>query len=65
MERTKSIAEQVFIGISLLTVLGFIISEHSYERPSVIVYDCTIAEYATDVPVQIKEECRKIRGLRI
>ena len=30
--------------------------------PETKVYDCGMAEWHPDIPVEVKEECRKIRG---
>ena len=30
--------------------------------PDTKVYDCGMAEWHPDIPVEVKEECRKIRG---
>ena len=57
--------EKILIGSSLFVLAGFIIAEHSYERPTVKIYDCTIAEFSPDVPVPVKEECRKMKVVRI
>ena len=65
MERKPETLEMILIGASLITLVGFIVAEHSYERPMVKVYDCTIAEISPDIPVQVKEECRKLRSLKI
>ena len=64
-EKPESLGNKILIGTSLVVLFGFVIAEHSYERPSVKVYDCTIAEISPDIPVPVKEECRKLRSLKI
>lgn len=64
-QKPESLSNKIVIGLSMLTLIGFVIAEYSYERPVVKVYDCTIAEISPDVPVQVKEDCRKNKGLRI
>ena len=64
-EKPESLGNKILIGTSLVVLFGFVIAEHSYERPGVKVYDCEIAEYSPDVPVPVKEECRKLRSLKI
>ena len=65
MERKPEALEMILIGASLITLVGFIVAEHSYERPMVKVYDCSIVEFSPDVPIPVKEECRKLRSLKI
>jgi hypothetical protein len=31
-----------------------------YEAPTVIKYDCRLAEISVDYPQQVKEQCRKL-----
>ena len=64
-EKPESLGNKILIGTSLMVLFGFIVAENSYERPVVKVYDCAIAEYAPDIPVPVKEECRKLRSLKI
>ena len=64
-EKPESLGNKILIGASLVVLFGFIIAEHSYERPNVKIYDCAIAEYSPDVPIPVKEECRKLRSLKI
>jgi hypothetical protein len=38
-------------------LVGIITSVDPYER----VYDCTIAEISPDFPIEVREECRRLR----
>ena len=49
----------VAVIISLIAVLVLIFSD--FGKGNVIVYDCGMAEWHPDVPIQVKEECRKLR----
>lgn len=48
----------IFGGICVIIVIVFLID---YDRSSVVVYDCGMAEWHPDIPVQVKEECRKLK----
>ena len=51
------------IPVSLVLVLSIlvfsIIAYIAIDKPTVVMYDCRIAEISPDVPVKIKQECRK------
>ena len=33
----------------------------TYEYSRVKIYDCTISEISVDYPIEVKEECRKLK----
>ena len=45
-------------GMCMIVVIVFLID---YNQSSVVVYDCGMAEWHPDIPVQVKEECRKLK----
>ena len=47
--------------VAIMLPLGFAITYFSLPRGEVIVYNCSIAEISPDYPVQVKEQCRKLR----
>lgn len=49
------------IGVVLLFA-GAISALVLIEKPKSVVYDCSIAEISPDYPIQVKEECRKLRA---
>ncbi len=38
-------------------ILAFI----NFEKPTVKVYDCSMAEWHPDIPKEVKEECRRLK----
>ena len=50
-----------FIGFVVACVLwAFVLSQ--VDMPEYRVYDCGMAEWHPDIPVEVKEECRKRRS---
>lgn len=46
--------------VLVLSILAFsIIAYIAIDKPTVVMYDCRIAEISPDVPVKVKQECRK------
>lgn len=48
-----------FAGLIALVV---IIKTWAMPARHVVVYDCRISETSPDFPIQVKEECRKLRS---
>jgi hypothetical protein len=48
----------VFITTAIFLFLLVIIYDYVPEGK---VYDCSLAEISADIPIQVKEECRKLR----
>lgn len=57
IERTH--LEFLFVAVVLV---GSIIFLFSTPESKVKVYDCSIAEISPDYPIEVKNECRKIRA---
>ena len=47
--------------LSILGALAIMFAIDFENRPRVVVYDCSIAEISPDYPVEVKEQCRKLR----
>lgn len=47
------------ILISLISVSILVFSDFGKSRT--VTYDCNMAEWHPDIPVAVKEECRKLR----
>jgi hypothetical protein len=45
--------------IMLVLAITSIIVILNWPRHGVVVYDCTLAEISPDIPVKVKEACRK------
>lgn len=49
------------IGVGLVFA-GAVSALIFIEKPKRIVYDCSISEISPDYPLEVKEECRKLRA---
>jgi hypothetical protein len=52
----------VFIGL-VLAMVGLIVVGNYLPRQK--VYDCSLAEFHPDYPIQVKEECRRMKLVKI
>jgi hypothetical protein len=50
--------KNVFIGICVILFLVLILYDYS---PHGKVYDCSLAEINPDYPIEVKNECRRLR----
>ena len=50
--------KNVFITTAIFLFLLVVIYDYAPEGK---VYDCSLAEISADIPIQVKEECRKLR----
>jgi hypothetical protein len=65
METKNSIVELIALTIFGVILIAYIIWNYQYMvKPSVVVYDCSLAEISPDYPVSVKEECRKVKNDR-
>lgn len=58
------IPREVLIIVVFLP-LGFCLSYFTLPRHGEIVYNCNIAEISPDIPLEVKEECRKLNMEKI
>lgn len=49
----------IFLLAIILVTLILVLTD--FGKPSVRVYDCGMAEWHPDIPLSVKEECRKLR----
>jgi hypothetical protein len=60
VKQTLQVIGLSFIVLSLaLAMVGLIVLGNSL--PNERVYDCSMAEFHPDYPLQVREECRKLR----
>ncbi len=60
MKQTLQVIGLSFIVVGLaLAMVGLIVFGNSLPREQ--VYDCSLAEFHPDYPLQVREECRKLR----
>ena len=49
--------KNIFVIISVGTVIFVIITDYT---PQGRVYDCSLAEFHSDYPIEVKDECRRL-----
>jgi hypothetical protein len=49
-------------AFAIIVLIGSIVFLVVTPQPKVRVYDCSLAEISADIPIQVKEECRKVRA---
>lgn len=47
--------------VAIMIPLGFCLTYFTLPKHEVIVYNCDMAEISPDYPVQVKDQCRKLR----
>jgi hypothetical protein len=56
----KPIVRSVVVLLLLLIAIGiFVFTDFGKNRT--VIYDCRMSEISPDFPVEVKEECRKLR----
>ena len=55
--------QNVIVGFSVILCLIVIVlhTVFTYEYSRVKIYDCTISEISADYPIEVEEECRKLK----
>jgi hypothetical protein len=49
----------ILVIVLILCLVVFIINNFSYTQTR--VYDCSLSEISPDYPIEVKQECRKLR----
>lgn len=56
------ITKENIIAIIFMFFIAMGILYEEYPRKNrVVIYDCSIAEISPDYPIEVKEQCRKLR----
>lgn len=50
-----------YIFLLALILVSLILALTDFGKSNVRVYDCGMAEWHPDIPLSVKEECRKLR----
>jgi hypothetical protein len=56
----KALKDNLIVVAVLLAILAMAIVFAHLPTHGVVVYNCTWAEISPDIPVKVKEECRKL-----
>jgi hypothetical protein len=57
----REIIKMILFFLFLLSLLAFAIFI-ALNQPKYKVYDCSLSEISPDYPIEVKEECRRIRA---
>ena len=61
---TRSLIELLFLASASIIAFALILT-FSPRKGDVITYDCSIAEISPDYPIEVKEQCRKLRAEKL
>jgi hypothetical protein len=61
LDNTRSLIELLFLAIAVILVFAIAIM-FMPKKGDVITYNCSIAEISPDIPLEVKEQCRKLRA---
>ena len=59
MEAKSRLIEILALTACAIILVGYIGYNYTPVGAKVVVYDCRIAEISPDIPIAVKEECRK------
>lgn len=57
----KNLVDLTILLLSASLMIGALILNFYLPMPRERVYNCSIAEISPDIPIKVKEECRKLR----
>jgi hypothetical protein len=56
----KSLVRSIIVFLLSLTAVGILLFS-DFGKNRTVVYDCRMSEISPDFPIEVKEECRKLR----
>lgn len=60
---SDKLKEQIAVGIfAFIWAAGGMYWVLTLDRPATVTYDCSISEISPDFPIEVREECRKLRA---
>ena len=54
----------VFVIVTLIMFGLIVFGNQLFDNSRVVVYNCSISEISPDIPLQVKEQCRKLNAER-
>jgi hypothetical protein len=54
----------LLLVIVIIIAIAFMIS-YAPRKGDVVVYNCSLAEISPDIPLEVKEKCRKLRAEKL
>jgi hypothetical protein len=58
---TRSLIELLLLAVVIIIAIVFMIL-YAPRKGDVVVYNCSLAEISPDIPLEVKEKCRKLRA---
>ena len=64
METKTNALEIATLITCLLIIVGYISHNYSHFLHGPVTYDCRLVEISPDIPPEVKEQCRRLQGVR-
>lgn len=55
----------IFASVCFVVLFWVVVLMSMPKKGDVIVYDCRLAEISPDIPIEVKDKCRKLRSGRL
>jgi len=64
LNNTRGLIELLLLAVVIIVAIVFMIS-YAPRKGDVVVYNCSLAEISPDIPLEVKEKCRKLRAEKL
>ena len=64
LNNTSGLIELLLLTVVVIVAIAFMIS-YAPRKGDVVVYNCSLAEISPDIPLEVKEKCRKLRAEKL
>ena len=64
LNNTSGLIELLLLTVVIIVAIVFMIS-YAPRKGDVVVYNCSLAEISPDIPLEVKEKCRKLRAEKL
>ena len=64
LNNTRDLIELPLLAVVIIVAIVFMIS-YAPKKGDVVVYNCSLAEISPDIPLEVKEKCRKLRAEKL
>lgn len=61
LNNPRGLIELLLLAVVIIVAIVFMIS-YAPRKGDVVVYNCSLAEISPDIPLEVKEKCRKLRA---
>ena len=64
LNNPRGLIELLLLAVVIIVAIVFMIS-YAPRKGDVVVYNCSLAEISPDIPLEVKEKCRKLRAEKL